>query len=83
MMHFARLDRSDTLRRILLLLQTRGEAGVTTAEISQAFREAGSGLESVSTWISALRHNGVNVECEYVGMTETRRKIYKYRLVSA
>lgn len=76
-MHVAKLENSKRLQAILSLLRERGEAGATTREISEF-----SGALNPATEVSALRHNGVGVACEYQGRTDTGAKVYKYWLVA-
>lgn len=74
-MHTGRLIPGSRLDRLRLRLLYGGPA--TTRELHEDLR-----LESVSTWISALRANGVGVRCEYLGLSQDRRKVYSYSLES-
>ena len=76
-MHKATLKGSETLRRLLAFLQARGEVGATSIELTQALD-----LVAVATWVSQLRHNGVNVDCQYERTTETGRRVHRYRVVA-
>jgi len=77
MMHVAKLEKSRRLQAILALLRERGPRGATTKEISDA-----SGALNPATEVSALRHNGVSISCEYQETTETGSKVYRYWLVA-
>lgn len=74
-MHAADMEKSAKLKGIYNLLMERGQTGATTAELSSALS-----LQSASTWVSALRKNGVGVVCKHVETTATAR-IYRYWLV--
>jgi len=76
-MNVAKLENSKRLQAILTLLQSRGATGATTREISEV-----SGALNPATEVSALRHNGVSVDCAYQGRTETGSKVYRYWLVA-
>lgn len=77
MMHVAKLEKSKRLQAILSLLRERGPAGATTREISEF-----SGALNPATEVSALRHNGVSVSCEYQGRTDNGSKVYRYWVVA-
>lgn len=77
MMHVAKLENSKRLQAILDLLRERGPKGATTREISET-----TGALNPATEVSALRHNGFSVSCEYQGRTETGSKVYRYWLVA-
>lgn len=74
-MHYTKLDKSSRLQKILQYLHKRGDRGATTAEIATKFK-----LQSASTWLSMLRHNGVDVLCEYVKTTDDGAKIFRYKV---
>jgi hypothetical protein len=73
----AKLENSKRLQAILALLRDRGATGATTREISEA-----SGALNPATEVSALRHNGVAVRCEFERKTETGSRVYRYWLVA-
>lgn len=75
MMHASKLETSKPLQAILTMLRDRGQQGATTKEIAD-----GCGVENAATWISALRHNGYRIECDYQGTFEGRRR-YRYHLI--
>jgi hypothetical protein len=70
MIHFARIESSDRLRRLLNFLELRGSNGATTWEIVTECR-----ITSPPTAISELRHNGYDVVA-----TEVGRKVFRYVL---
>lgn len=76
MMHFAKLENNKPLQAILSPLRERGEKGATTAEIHDY-----ASVENPATWVSALRKNGFAVRCDYLGLSENKRKVYSYRLI--
>ena len=58
--HAARLGTSKRLQRLVAFLRERGERGATTWEIMQACK-----LLNVSTYVSEVRHNGLDVTCDH------------------
>lgn len=76
-MNVAKLENSKRLQAILALLVQKGTTGATTREISEA-----SGALNPATEVSALRHNGVKVVCEYDYKTDAGNKVYRYWLVA-
>ncbi len=75
MIHAARLESSPRLQRVRDFLVERGSLGATTLEIALK-----TNVMSVSTAISELRHEGLRIDCEYERETDTRSRIYRYRL---
>jgi hypothetical protein len=73
-MHFARLDKSARLRRVLDLLQSRGANGATTGEIIDA-----ANVKAVSSVVSELRRNGIRIKCTCISRTADAA-VYRYRL---
>lgn len=69
MIHYARLEHSERLKRLFNLLSD-GRARTTLEIIQQAQ------ICAVSTAIAELRRNGFEIECEPV-----RKGIYQYRLI--
>ena len=74
-MNAAKLATSEKMRALLAFLQGRGAAGATSAELAERFH-----FVAVATEISALRHNGIAVSCEFERVTETGRRQYRYRV---
>ena len=74
--HAANIKTSDRLQRLLYLLRTHVLEGVTSLEITEAL-----GILNPGTEVSALRHNGYDVECKYDGKTSTGAKRYRYFLL--
>lgn len=74
-MNAGKVENCPTLQKILDLLRRRGAAGATTLELHEA-----SGAMSPSTEVSAIRHNGYEIECEYEGKLNGR-KVYRYWLI--
>ena len=77
-MNAAKLERSPKMQAMLAFLRDRGAHGATSIELAQRFN-----LVAVATEVSALRHNGIAVDCEYEGETETGRRVYRYRVTTA
>ena len=76
-MNAAKLERSERMQAILAFMRERGTAGATSLEIAVRFN-----VLNVGTEMSALRHNGVNVDCEFERETETGRRVYRYHVVA-
>ena len=74
-MNHAKLATSGKMQAMLAFLRERGTAGATSMEIAQRFH-----LVAVATEVSALRHNGIAVSCEFERVTETGRRVYRYRV---
>lgn len=75
-MHAAKLEKSPRLQGILAFLRERGARGATGWEILEKFQVMNPGTE-----VSALRQNGIQVDCKQERVTETGRKVYRYTLV--
>jgi len=73
--HFARVSKSPALQAILAYLQTNATRWVSTLDITLATKAL-----NVASYISQLRANGYAVDCHYQRTTETKSKIYVYRL---
>jgi hypothetical protein len=74
-MHYARVETSARLNAVLGALRAYGKIGATTLQIQMLSKSL-----NVSTDVSALRHNGVPIVCEYAGRTEEGGKVYRYWL---
>lgn len=75
-MNYGSIDKCPRLQRILGLLMSRGLEGATTLEIQQI-----SGSMAPSTDVSAIRHQGYDIQAKYEKRTESGSKVYRYRLV--
>jgi len=71
--HYAKLDKSPRLQRLLAFLQKGGEHSTRDIIIN-------TGVVAVSSAASELRENGYNVGCRYDGMTEDGNRVYVYWL---
>jgi len=76
MMHYARLDHSPRLQRFLKLLQD-GKRHSTMDVISCAR------ICAVNSAAAELRANGIDVECNFRGLTDTGERVYEYHLPSS
>jgi hypothetical protein len=74
-MHFAKLDKSARLRRVLIFLRLRGKQGATTFEIITQARVA-----AVSPAISELRANGFGIDCHQE--RDGDAKVFRYKLTA-
>lgn len=77
-LHYARLDKSPRLKRLLAYLRTRGDQGATTMEII-----VGASVAAVNSAIAELRANGFTINCQPEGATDDGMRIYRYRLAEA
>ncbi len=71
-MHCGKVSGSPPMRRVLAFLKRKRQ---TTLEIQVKARVC-----NPATWVSALRKNGFNIVCEYLGTSKGSR-IYRYQLV--
>ncbi len=76
MIHFAKLDASPRLQRMLAFLRERGPSGATGREIAVECETL-----NPATQASELRRNGFNIECSYERTTEGGRSVHRYRLI--
>jgi hypothetical protein len=74
--HYAKIDKSAALQRILCLLKERGDVGATTWEIITECRVA-----NPPTRISELRKNGYDISTDAERVDG--RTLYRYRLRKA
>ena len=74
--HYARLNQSPRLQRLLKFLSDREPH--STLDII-----VGAGICSVNTSICELRLNGFDIPCKYVKTMEDGAKIYEYQLCIA
>ena len=73
--HAASLAGSKPLQRVLQFLRMFGKTGITTAILAEY-----ANVQNVATWVSALRHNGFDIECKYEGQSNDGARIYRYWL---
>jgi len=75
-------NRETTPAKIFWELEYAGEIGRTTAELQKT-----TGSMAVSTDVSAVREQlrehpyYEDIDCRYVGKSESGRKVYRYRLM--
>lgn len=72
-MHYARLDKSARLQRLLSFLAD-GQEHTTMDIIRQA------SICAVNSAVSELRRNGHAVNCRPLGMSDDGARVYGYRL---
>lgn len=77
-MRAARIAKSPRLQTLLAFLKERGNLGATSAEIHLR-----TGSVAPGTDVSELRANGYSVLCAFEKMTTTRRRVYRYTLLSS
>lgn len=70
-MHVTKVSNSEKCQRIVKCLIRRSHTGI---ELQNR-----TGLLSISTWVSNLRHNGYNIVCDQ--LRGGREPIYRYTLV--
>lgn len=75
-MNAGRLETSAPLRILHSLLLERGANGATSLEIAERCSTV-----APATLVSALRHNGYEVACDYLRRTEAGRKVYRYTIM--
>lgn len=75
--HAANPATSDRLKRILQMLQDRGDGGATSWELMTECKTV-----AIGTCISELRHAGYNIECTQEKRDQDRKTtIFRYTLV--
>lgn len=72
-MHYAKLDNSARLQRVLEILLDRQPH--STMELQERAEVC-----AVGSTVGELRRNGYRIECRYAGKTETGR-VYIYKLL--
>lgn len=77
MIHFAKLEKSPRLRRLLAYLIERGQEGATTREIT-----LNAEIMAVNTAIAELRANGCLINCHFQERTIEGSSVFRYRLIS-
>ena len=73
--HVSKLESSPAQQRVLAYLRDCGSRGATTLEINAECQ-----VQNVATWVSALRHNDIDIVCRYQGQSEQGAKVYRYWL---
>ena len=76
--HHSTLD-SPRIKKLLAFLESRGDQGATTIEITSACQTTRASSD-VSELNACLRGTTRYVEAEYEGENENKKKIYRYRL---
>lgn len=74
-MNAGKVENSPGLKAVLGILELRGPAGVTTWQFIEEAHVANPATE-----VSALRHNGYQIDCKYEGK-RNGRKVYRYTLI--
>lgn len=77
-MNAGRVETCDSLKTLKGFLSERGDHGATSLEIAERCSTV-----APATLVSALRHNGYTIDCDYLRRTEAGKKVYKYTLKSA
>jgi len=70
--HFAKIDKSPRLQRLLALLK---EGPRTTREIQELAE-----VRAVSASVTELRRNGYIIDCDYVGKSERGERVFRYTI---
>ena len=73
--HVAPLANSPAQMRVYAFLHDRGRYGATTAEINELAH-----VQNVATWMSALRHNGVDYVRVCEGENGYGARVHRYWL---
>jgi len=78
MIHYAKLDKSDRLQRIVKYLKKRGRKGATTREIALE-----CDVMNVATCASEINRQLAKggIDCHFERTTDDGRKVYRYRWV--
>lgn len=75
-MHYAHVENSPRLQRVLAFLRERGDRGATTLEIGIECKVA-----AASTYISELRHCGYDIMRACITANGSRVRVHRYWLV--
>lgn len=76
--HFARLEKSPRLQRLLAFLRDCGQAGATTREIID-----GADVCAVNSAVCELNRQGFKITCVMEGRTYEGSSVFRYRLAEA
>lgn len=73
---------SDRLQRVLRALMDAHDAGLTTTQLNELTNST-RGASDASELRAALRERqtGLDVACDYVGLSQAGRKVFRYRLI--
>jgi hypothetical protein len=75
--HHASAD-SERIQRVVNALRRAGDAGLTPIQLNDL-----CGSTRASSDVSEARAAGFNIFCQYVGKSESGRKVHRYHLVPA
>jgi hypothetical protein len=73
--HYAKLENSPRLQRLLALLKAAGKIGATTRDIS-----LGAEIFAASTAVTELRMNGFTIRRVFEKTTERKANVHRYFL---
>lgn len=76
-LHYAKLSTSPRLQSVLEYLDQCGTMGATTRSIIQHCEVC-----AVSSIIAELRANGLQIQCEDLGLNMNRQRVFKYQLLA-
>lgn len=76
MSHYAKLENSPRLQRMYNFLVQRGAEGATTIEVDRICNIPNPGCAK-----SELVMNGIMIDCQYEGVNENGRDIYRYKFI--
>lgn len=74
--HAPNIATSKMLQELRDFIGAFGDPGCTSMEIFNRFQVLNPARE-----VSALRKNGINVQCDYERTNENGKRIYRYRLI--
>jgi hypothetical protein len=75
--HYAKIQKSPRLRRLLEFMIECGSQGATTKEIDRKAE-----IMAVGTAIGELRRNGCEINCHFQGRTLQGSSVFRYVLIS-
>ena len=77
MIHYAKIEESDRLRRVIRFLRKRPKKGATTREIVHS-----CDVMNVATCVSEINSQpgGERIVCTYERTTQDGRRVYRYRI---
>jgi hypothetical protein len=73
--HYANIEKSPRLKRLLAYLKRQGKWGATSLHLAEYLS-----TPCIATDISELRRNGYYIVCEYLRTTAAGRRVYLYTL---
>lgn len=71
--HFAKLEKSPRLQRLLAFLQTGGEFSTRDIILN-------TGLVAINSAVAELRMNGISISCRVLKDREDGARVWAYRL---